>query len=385
MDVLMFYPFIIQKGGTDRLLLQIAKKFDPIIYTSYYKPNASFKELKEFDIRIFRNPFIEATFSIVNDEVKRNLIISGAKSLFHKVKEDYDVILSLSPTHWIRNRNERVCWYFGGPIRSAFDLYSVKVSNLFLPKKLALDTMFWFYKMIEKRIDPKIEMVVTFSPYVLERDAEFIMNYIKRPIDMIVPAPVEEKEFRNESYDKYFFYPSRIAPEKRFEYVIEAFRQFSRKKKGWKLIIAGSLLQRKRELDYADKLKKLAEGLNVEFRFSISDDELKSLYANCFTVLFSPINEDWGYIPLEAMASEKPCISLNEGGPKYSIIDGKTGFLVNSPEEMADRMLYLAENPAEVERMGKEGRKEVLRKYTWKKFANDMEKALKKVSREKYK
>ena len=70
------------------------------------------------------------------------------------------------------------------------------------------------------------------------------------------------------------------------------------------------------------------------------------LYSNCTAVLYPPINEDYGLVPLEAMASYKPVIAVNEGGIKETVEDGKTGMLVNTIEEMGNAMKEIAENPA---------------------------------------
>ena len=43
-----------------------------------------------------------------------------------------------------------------------------------------------------------------------------------------------------------------------------------------------------------------------------------------------PVNEDYGLVPLEGMAAGKPCIAANEGGCKETVVDGKTGFLVEA-------------------------------------------------------
>ncbi|MEM3192199.1 MAG: glycosyltransferase, partial [Candidatus Parvarchaeota archaeon] len=67
-------------------------------------------------------------------------------------------------------------------------------------------------------------------------------------------------------------------------------------------------------------------------------------------------NEDFGLVPLESMASCKPVISFNEGGPKETILDGITGFLVDDVDGMAEKMKYLAGNVDETIKMGKNGR-----------------------------
>ena len=83
------------------------------------------------------------------------------------------------------------------------------------------------------------------------------------------------------------------------------------------------------------------------------------------------------------MASSKPVISVNEGGPTETILEGKTGFLVNSPEEMAERMAYLAEHPSDAEAIGKKGRRRVEENYSWKSFFKKFDKALESTIKKK--
>jgi glycosyltransferase involved in cell wall biosynthesis len=222
-----------------------------------------------------------------------------------------------------------------------------------------------------------IEEIATNSRNTASR----IMQYFNREATIINPA-IDYNEFRNEGDNKYFLYPSRIIPNKRQDYAINAFKLFEKRKKGYKLIIAGALSKDKEHINYFEKLKKIAsEG--VEFKINISDNELKSLYAKATAVLFAAINEDFGYIPLEAGASYKPIISVNEGGPRETILNNKTGFLVNSIEEMAEKMLFLVEHPKIAEEMGKAARKRIEEKYSWESFFKSFDKLVRKVAKKK--
>jgi glycosyltransferase involved in cell wall biosynthesis len=69
----------------------------------------------------------------------------------------------------------------------------------------------------------------------------------------------------------------------------------------------------------------------VIFAGSVSDEQLGHLYSRCKAAIQTAIDEDFGIIPVEAMASGKPCIAVNEGGFRETIINGKTGILVNTP------------------------------------------------------
>lgn len=71
----------------------------------------------------------------------------------------------------------------------------------------------------------------------------------------------------------------------------------------------------------------------------------------------SPEGHPW--VIIEAMAAGLPIISTDQGAITESVIDGVNGFIVkpNCPEEIADRIKYLIENPKERLRMGRESRR----------------------------
>ena len=74
---------------------------------------------------------------------------------------------------------------------------------------------------------------------------------------------------------------------------------------------------------------KLNVPKNVEIRSSVTETELIDLYANCRGLITTAMDEDFGMTPVEAMASGKPVIAVNEGGYLESVIDRKTGVLID--------------------------------------------------------
>jgi len=378
MDLVIAHPYLHQMGGGERVVLEIAKRFNPVIYSVIYEPGKTFPEFKEFDVRILPSSRLEAPFFFLRNDPRRyNAIRAGFSYQFAKIRHDYDLINAHgTPSEWIRNRNERVCWFVHSPNREAYDLYDFRMSQLPSWKKPINWGMIKAFKSVEERIVPKIEKICTNSEVTNER----IKKYLKRDDAEVIHPGIDPDEFSCGQYQKYFLYPSRIVPEKRFEYVIEAFREFSKTRKGWKLMIAGFLHDSAREQEYFARLKQLSAGLSVEFILNPDRPKLVTLYSNCYAVLFSAMNEDWGLIPLEAGASSKPTISVNEGGPVFSINDGETGYLVNSISEMSNRMKALADNTGLSQALGKSARERVAANYTWKIFLDKLEAAFREVS-----
>lgn len=84
-----------------------------------------------------------------------------------------------------------------------------------------------------------------------------------------------------------------------------------------------------------DQFKKFA-GPNVEFLGEISDEEKWELMKKAKAFIFPSEQEDFGIVPVEAMASGTPVIALGQGGVLETIIDGKTGvlFYERTPEAL---------------------------------------------------
>lgn len=80
------------------------------------------------------------------------------------------------------------------------------------------------------------------------------------------------------------------------------------------------------------QLRKLAEGLypgKVFFIIEPSDELKKELFSKALALVFPPI-EDFGIVPLEAMASGTPVIADSIGGASETVIDGLTGFHIRN-------------------------------------------------------
>ncbi len=181
-----------------------------------------------------------------------------------------------------------------------------------------------------------------------------------------------------DTFQPYFLIPGRIMWTKNVELGIEAFRIFRDLRPefaGFRLVIAGMVDEKSKS--YLTKLRELAgDDPAIEFREFPSDEQFAELYAECYTVLFTAFNEDWGIVPLEGMAFGKPAVAVNRGGPVESILDGVNGFLVEpEPAAFASKMAVLAFDLAVTRRMGRAGN-EHCRRYSWSRFTNCVDEEL---------
>lgn len=113
------------------------------------------------------------------------------------------------------------------------------------------------------------------------------------------------------------------------------------------------------------------------FGKSIIDDVLIHEYNASRVVVALSKNEPFGLIPLESMACGVPVIAVREGGFRESVVQNKTGILVNrSPYELYIALNKLLADKALRKNMGKAGRAHIIENWTWDKSVRKFEKTV---------
>ncbi len=80
-------------------------------------------------------------------------------------------------------------------------------------------------------------------------------------------------------------------------------------------------------------------------------------------VLQKSTKEGFGLTVTEGLWKSKPVIGGNTGGIRLQLIDGQTGYLVDSPEDAARRMIQLLQNPEQMEEIGKNAKEHVRQNF----------------------
>lgn len=155
------------------------------------------------------------------------------------------------------------------------------------------------------------------------------------------------------------------------------------------LTIAGGYDKRLKEnVEYLEELKSLAERNGVSGRInfitSCSTNERNALLSECLCVLYTPKDEHFGIVPLEAMAAYKPVIACNSGGPVETIKNEVTGFLCNpTPQEFSLAMAKLIQEPQMAKKMGENARQHVMESFSTNIFGRHLNGLLAYVARHK--
>lgn len=157
------------------------------------------------------------------------------------------------------------------------------------------------------------------------------------------------------------------------EETLRAFAGLGRHRDNVRLLMVGEGSQRAR-------LEGLAGELGIAgrtvFAGAVPHEQVPSILGNVdIFVMPSTCQESFGVAALEASAMEVPVISTSVGGIPEVVLDGETGVLVPPGDVPAleAAMESLVEDAGLRERLGKQGRKWVLSRYTWEESLSSME------------
>ena len=210
----------------------------------------------------------------------------------------------------------------------------------------------------------KAEVVLSTSKTMAEQTEKFVPD---REI-VVTPFGIDLAEFypiEKGSSSEFIIGTARtLHPKYGIEYLIKAFAIFLEDVPRAKLVIAGDGPQK-------DELVNITKSLgieeNVRFLGFIPHNELQWVMAGVDIFCMPSESESFGVAALEAQACGVPVVSSKIGGLSETVIDGKTGFLVEpkNPRAIAERLLFLYRNPAIRKNMGKEARKFVTEYYNW--------------------
>lgn len=225
----------------------------------------------------------------------------------------YDIIISSSHTvgkSITKPEGATHICYCHTPLRYVWapeiDSLKNRVNIGFLQKPLLS-----YLKKADLRSAKSVDYFIANSKTIAER--------IKKAYDkdsVVIYPPVDTKRFKPDSPVKkqdYFMTSGRLIAYKRPELIVKACQ-----KAGVQLKVAGTG-------PMLDNIKNIA-GTETEVLGFIPDEKLVELYRNARGFIFAAY-EDFGIVPVEAMAAGTPVIAYGKGGATETVVDGKTGIL----------------------------------------------------------
>jgi len=309
--IAIFHDYIGAIGGGEKLILYLARELGADVITTDVDID-SVRKMEFEDINI-----ISLGETVKFPPLKQ--ISASYKFAKCDFSDKYDFfIFSGNWAPFAAKRHKPNLYYCHTPVRAFYDLY-----NAFLQRQpLFIKPLFMLWVAIHKPMSEyymkDVEKVVVNS-----RNTQLRINrYLHRNADIIYP-PIDTSKYRFEKNGDFWLSVNRLYPEKRIGLQLDSFKLMPDEK----LIIVGGYAEGDHAAKYVDDILKNIPK-NVKIMTPVSEKELIDLYARCKGFITTAIDEDFGMTPVEAMASGKPVIAVREGGYLESIIDGKTGILI---------------------------------------------------------
>lgn len=240
-----------------------------------------------------------------------------------------------------------VC-YCHSPMRYIWNMYNKYYESSGLMTRLMMPPMAHYLRTWDVATANRVDDFVANSTTVAHR----IRSYYRREASVIHP-PVDTGAFRPvpaSELGDYHLMVGELVSYKRPDLAVEAFNRLKAK-----LVVIGGG-------EMLDHLRKIA-GPTVTILGSQPFDALRHHYARCKALIF-PGEEDFGIVPVEAMASGRPVIAYGRGGATETVIGNKTGvfFQNQAVEELIDaveRLERLDFNPGDAVSRAADFRREV--------------------------
>jgi glycosyltransferase involved in cell wall biosynthesis len=309
--VALVHDLLVSYGGSEQVLFELHQMFpEAPIYTTVFDPSRLPPRFADLDVR---GSFLQRVPSLSRNYGAIVPLMPMAFRAFDL--GGYDLVLSSAHAFSkavIKPRGALHVCYCYTPLRYAWSHQEEYLARI--PARALLGPVGRLVLERLRRWDYTASRGVDRYIAISENVRDRIAKYYGRESDVVYP-PVNLSRFRvspgpGPEADS-FLVVSRLFSYKRVDAAVEA---CTRLRLPLKVIGRGPELTR---------LRKIA-GPTVRFLGEIDDRTLESEYRDCRALLFTS-DEDFGLVPIEAMASGKPVLALNRGGARETVVAGVTG------------------------------------------------------------
>lgn len=206
--------------------------------------------------------------------------------------------------------------YCHTPMRYVWDLYHEYRTTAGRLTRLMMPYVMHYLRMWDFASAARVDYFIANSTHVAER-----IRKVYRRDSFVIHPPVNTDDFQGpaEAVADFYLMVGELVPYKRADLAIRAFNRMGRK-----LVVIGGGEQ-------LASLRKLAKE-NVELLGWQPWEVIREHYRACRALVF-PGEEDFGIVPVEAMAAGRPVIAFNRGGARDTVIDGVTGVFFDEQTE----------------------------------------------------
>lgn len=314
--IVIVHDYIKEYGGAEKVLLTLHEAFpDAPIFTLIYAPQflgphqSEFKDLKIISsflnklpfsykfISIYRliAPFIFKSFNFS----KFNIILTSATGAY-------------SP-NFLDKKNAKLISYYHTPPRYLYGFATARKQSNNLAIKFLVLLMLHVLRMIDFKSSQNVDIVIANS----QNTALRIKKFYKKNAIVIYPPVNITTNLKTKKKNQYFLTGGRLARPKHIDLIVKTCIKLNLPLK----IFGRSFAGYENEFNISNSsLEK-----NIQFLGEITDIEKFNLMKNAKAFIFAAEDEDFGIIPVEAMATGTPVIAYKSGGVLETVISKKTG------------------------------------------------------------
>lgn len=294
-------------GGLERYVSELADVLDAPVYTA--RQSISPDHFTGVDVRTF------ASRTLSERALARLSLGSVVEVLEYEnfsVPADHDAVVTVgeSTKAVIHRPQQRRIHVLNMPPRWLFDRGPGRFDGGFGPVRLFERAYQSVLRALDVTTTARIDDFVVPSETIGRR----LETYYGRSASDVVYPPVRIGDFYHEPGDGYLLYVGRLASAKRVREIVTTLSGTEHR-----LVVAGTG-------PLEEELRRLA-GPNVDVLGYVDEERKRSLLARCDGVVFNSDDEAFGIVPVEAFASGKPVIGIDEGYTRFQIDAGVNGLL----------------------------------------------------------
>lgn len=313
MNTAIIHDHFLNFGGAERVLLNFLKLYPSAdVYLAFASPQN--RKVLEHHTRgrIIVSLFDKCPLSHCYPDIYKPLLFCWWE---HLDLRQYDVVISsshsFSSKSVITHKNQLHISYVHTPPRYLYSEYNeLQILRKPIIRFILFPLMNWMRKK-DFQGAQRPDILIANSKNVQAR----IKKYYKRDSELVYP-PVEIPKTLSKRRPQYYLCMSRLVKQKGIELAIRACNELKES-----LVIVGSGAQEK-------YLRSIA-GPTIIFLGFVPDKQMNHIYAGAKALIYTSIEEDFGLVPLEAMAHGVPVIGYKSGGVEETIINGSTGIFFN--------------------------------------------------------
>lgn len=236
-----------------------------------------------------------------------------------------DLVISTKfPSYCVSHPN-KVCWLIHQH-RQLYELYGTRFGDFSNePKDEAIRRMVYSADSAALR---ECRKIYTISQNVTSR----LNRYLDIQSEVLNPPLPLQGRYYSAQASPYILYVGRICSIKRVDLLIQALPKISAE---LSVKLVGIADEPAIEEYLQSEISKHNLHSRVEFLGRVSDDELLKLYAECFSVYYAPYDEDYGFVTLEALSSNKPLVTSHDSGGVLEFAEHEVNSLITEPEPEA--------------------------------------------------